>query len=176
MKYIFAIMLLVLTTSTAFADMRQYQSPVVQYFIDHPDVESLTLYDCTVPKATTAEEACKKLSKRMHKISRAKLFDTEHYWPTDIASFQDPARPADVIIYHEAPDAKVTSGYFVRIEGRNVRFIRVHYKNANTGAFESTIGDFDENLLGVYDFDSHKLDSEPHRKFFTKLIPDKSSK
>ena len=125
-------MLLVLTTSTAFADMRQYQSPVVQYFIDHPDVESLTLYDCTVPKATTAEEACKKLSKRMHKISRAKLFDTEHYWPTDIASFQDPARPADVIIYHEAPDAKVTSGYTPSARRfslpRNRYFIRQYFE------------------------------------------------
>lgn len=176
MKYILAVALAMFIPTMAFADMENYKSPVVQYFIDHPDVNSLTLYDCVVQKATTAEEACKKTAKRTHTISRAKLFDEEHYWPTDVANFRDEKRPENVIVYHEAKDNKITSGYFVRIEGRTVTFIQVHYKTDKVGALQSTKNDFDENLLGVYDFDDRKSDAEPHRKFFSKLVPDKASK
>ncbi len=176
MKYIFAIMLLVLKTSTAFADMRQYQSPVVQYFIDHPEVNSVVLVACVAKDSYMREKACKKTETTEYRINRAQLFDEDRYWKTDVLKFGTVTRPPNMIVYHVANDDKATSGYFVRISGTSVKFIHLFEPSETESARTSTNGDFDENLLGVYDFDDRKLDSEPHRKFFSKLVPDKVSK
>lgn len=176
MKYILAIMLLVLTASTAFADMHQYKSPVVQYFIDHPEVDSVVLVACVAKDSYAREKACKKTETTEYRINRAQLFDEGSYWKTDVLKFGTVTRPQNMIVYHVANDDKVTSGYFVRIDGTSVKFIHLFEPSETESARTSTNGDFDENLLGVFDFDDDKLDSEPHRKFFSMLVPYKTSK
>lgn len=176
MKYVLAMMILVLTSSAAFADMRQYRSPVVQYFIDHPEVNSVVLVACVARDSYTREKACKKTETTEYRITRAQLFDEDHYWSTDVLKFGTVTRPPNMIIYHVANDDKVTSGYFVRIDGASVKFIHLFEPSETDSARTSTNGDFDENLLGVYDFDNCKPDAEPHRKFFSKLVPEKVSK